>query len=201
MIQNILTRSFPAGAGLLLAACATVPSGMASSDAPAIAPVLDRPDAVDNQTFARPLEARVSHVDLDLDLDRATRQDRLRTLLAELHLTPLAQAPAHTLSGGERRRAEITRALVVSPRFILLDEPFAGIDPIAVTEIQSIIFHLKERGIGVLVTDHNVRETLRITDRAYIVHNGVLFRKGTPASLAADADVRRIYLGADFRLD
>jgi lipopolysaccharide export system ATP-binding protein len=136
-----------------------------------------------------------------LDLDRATRQDRLRTLLAELHLTPLAQAPAHTLSGGERRRAEITRALVVSPRFILLDEPFAGIDPIAVTEIQSIIFHLKERGIGVLVTDHNVRETLRITDRAYIVHNGVIFRKGTPASLAADADVRRIYLGADFRLD
>lgn len=136
-----------------------------------------------------------------LDLDRATRQERLRTLLAELHLTPLAQAPAHTLSGGERRRAEITRALVVSPQFILLDEPFAGIDPIAVTEIQKIIFHLKERGIGVLVTDHNVRETMRITDRAYIVHNGVIFRSGTPASLAADADVRRIYLGADFRLD
>ena len=136
-----------------------------------------------------------------LDLDRATRQERLRTLLAELHLTPLAQAPAHTLSGGERRRAEITRALVVSPRFILLDEPFAGIDPIAVTEIQKIIFHLKERGIGVLVTDHNVRETMRITDRAYIVHNGAIFRSGTPASLAADADVRRIYLGADFRLD
>ena len=136
-----------------------------------------------------------------LDLDRAGRQERLRTLLAELHLTPLAKAPAHTLSGGERRRAEITRALVVSPRFILLDEPFAGIDPIAVTEIQKIIFHLKERGIGVLVTDHNVRETLRITDRAYIVHDGAIFRSGTPASLAADADVRRIYLGADFRLD
>ncbi|MBI4265569.1 MAG: LPS export ABC transporter ATP-binding protein [Acidobacteria bacterium] len=136
-----------------------------------------------------------------LDLDRAERRQRLRELLAELNLTPLAKAPAHTLSGGERRRAEITRALVVSPRFMLLDEPFAGIDPIAVADIQTIIFHLKERGIGVLVTDHNVRETLRITDRAYIVHDGVIFRSGTPASLAADPDVRRIYLGADFRLD
>ena len=122
-------------------------------------------------------------------------------LLAELNLTPLAQAPAYTLSGGERRRAEITRALVISPKFILLDEPFAGIDPIAVTEIQKIIFHLKERGIGVLITDHNVRETLRITDRAYIVHGGVIFKSGTPASLAADEEVRRIYLGTEFRLD
>ena len=136
-----------------------------------------------------------------LDLDSKARQARLKELLAELNLTPLAQAPAYTLSGGERRRAEITRALVVSPRFILLDEPFAGIDPIAVTDIQTIIFHLKERGIGVLITDHNVRETLRITDRAYIVHDGVIFRSGTPDSLAADDDVRRIYLGADFRLD
>jgi lipopolysaccharide export system ATP-binding protein len=136
-----------------------------------------------------------------LDLDASARRARLRELLAELNLTPLAQAPAYTLSGGERRRAEITRALVVSPRFILLDEPFAGIDPIAVTDIQKIIFHLKERGIGVLITDHNVRETLRITDRAYIVHDGVMFRSGTPASLAADEEVRRIYLGADFRLD
>jgi lipopolysaccharide export system ATP-binding protein len=136
-----------------------------------------------------------------LDLDAAARQARLKELLAELNLTPLAQAPAYTLSGGERRRAEITRALVISPRFILLDEPFAGIDPIAVTEIQKIIFHLKERGIGVLITDHNVRETLRITDRAYIVHDGVIFRSGTPESLAADDDVRRIYLGSDFRLD
>jgi lipopolysaccharide export system ATP-binding protein len=136
-----------------------------------------------------------------LDLDGAARKERLRELLAELNLTPLARSPAYTLSGGERRRAEITRALVVSPRFILLDEPFAGIDPIAVTEIQNIIFHLKERGIGVLITDHNVRETLRITDRAYIVHDGVLFRSGTPDSLAADDDVRRIYLGAEFRLD
>jgi len=136
-----------------------------------------------------------------LDLDRQGRRVRLRELLAELNLTPLAKAPAYTLSGGERRRAEITRALVVSPQFILLDEPFAGIDPIAVSDIQKIIFHLKERGIGVLITDHNVRETLRITDRAYIVHDGVIFRSGTPQSLADDADVRRIYLGADFRLD
>jgi lipopolysaccharide export system ATP-binding protein len=136
-----------------------------------------------------------------LDLDRAQRHERLAELLAELNLTPLAKAPAHTLSGGERRRAEITRALVMSPRFILLDEPFAGIDPIAVTDIQKIVFHLKERGIGVLITDHNVRETLRITDRAYIVHDGAIFRAGTPDVLAADEDVRRIYLGADFRLD
>jgi len=136
-----------------------------------------------------------------LGLSRAERRTRLQDLLAELNLTPLAQAPAHTLSGGERRRAEITRALVVSPQFILLDEPFAGIDPIAVSDIQKIIFHLKERGIGVLVTDHNVRETLKITDRAYIVHDGAIFRSGTPGVLAADDDVRRIYLGTDFRLD
>ena len=136
-----------------------------------------------------------------LDLDHTARYERLSELLGELNLTPLAKAPAYTLSGGERRRAEITRALVISPRFILLDEPFAGIDPIAVTDIQNIIFHLKERGIGVLVTDHNVRETLRITDRAYIVHHGVIFRSGTPDSLAADEDVRRIYLGDTFRLD
>jgi len=134
-------------------------------------------------------------------LDGPGRRARLRELLAELNLTPLAQAPAHTLSGGERRRAEITRALVISPKFILLDEPFAGIDPIAVSDIQKIIFHLKDRGIGVLITDHNVRETLRITDRAYIVHDGGIFRSGTPDSLAADDEVRRIYLGTDFRLD
>jgi lipopolysaccharide export system ATP-binding protein len=136
-----------------------------------------------------------------MPLDAATKRRRLRELLAELNLTPLARAPAHTLSGGERRRAEITRALVVSPKFILLDEPFAGIDPIAVTDIQKIIFHLKDRGIGVLVTDHNVRETLRITDRAYIVHEGVIFRSGTPETLAADEEVKRIYLGTGFRLD
>ena len=136
-----------------------------------------------------------------LKMPRAARRERVRELLAELKLTKLADAPAYALSGGERRRVEITRALVVSPRFILLDEPFAGIDPIAVTDIQTIIFHLKARGIGVLITDHNVRETLRITDRAYIVHDGGLFRRGTPDSLAGDEEVRRIYLGADFRLD
>jgi lipopolysaccharide export system ATP-binding protein len=136
-----------------------------------------------------------------LELTAPQRRQRARELLAELNLLHLASAPAYTLSGGERRRAEITRALVISPKFILLDEPFAGIDPIAVTDIQKIIFHLKERGIGVLITDHNVRETLRITDRAYIVHDGSVFRSGTPDELATDDDVRRIYLGTDFRLD
>jgi len=136
-----------------------------------------------------------------LGIDRASREKRLAELLGELGLASLAKSPAYTLSGGERRRAEITRALVISPRFILLDEPFAGIDPIAVTEIQKIVFHLKDRGIGILITDHNVRETLRITDRAYIVHDGGIYRSGTPDALAADEDVRRIYLGADFRLD
>jgi lipopolysaccharide export system ATP-binding protein len=136
-----------------------------------------------------------------IDLDGGGRRARLRELLAELGLTPLAKSPAYTLSGGERRRVEITRALVISPKFMLLDEPFAGIDPIAVSDIQKIIFHLKARGIGVLITDHNVRETLRITDRAYIVHDGVIFKSGTPQSLADDEEVKRIYLGADFRLD
>ncbi len=136
-----------------------------------------------------------------LPLGGKARRARLPELLAELGLTSLASAPAYTLSGGERRRVEITRALAVSPLFILLDEPFAGIDPIAVADIQKIIAHLKARGIGVLITDHNVRETLRITDRAYIVRDGAILRSGTPASLAADEDVRRIYLGTDFRLD
>jgi lipopolysaccharide export system ATP-binding protein len=136
-----------------------------------------------------------------LPLSREERQTRLAELLEELSLTPLSQSRAYLLSGGERRRVEITRALVNHPKFMLLDEPFAGIDPIAVSEIQKIISHLKSRGIGVLVTDHNVRETLAITDRAYIVHDGAIFRSGTPASLAADAEVKRIYLGADFKLD
>jgi lipopolysaccharide export system ATP-binding protein len=136
-----------------------------------------------------------------LDIDRPTRFRRLRDLLAELGLTHLAKSMAYTLSGGERRRVEITRALVIAPQFILLDEPFAGIDPIVVTDIQKIIFHLKARGIGVLITDHNVAATLKITDRAHIVHDGTIFRSGTPAELAADQEVKRIYLGADFRLD
>jgi lipopolysaccharide export system ATP-binding protein len=136
-----------------------------------------------------------------LPLSGAERRARLKTLLAELGLTALARSKAYTLSGGERRRTEITRALVNSPKFILLDEPFAGIDPIAVSDIQQIVVHLKVRGIGVLVTDHNVRETLKITDRAYIVHDGAIFRSGTPQALAADEDVKRIYLGSEFRLD
>ena len=147
------------------------------------------------------VEQNITAILETLSLDGSARRTKLRELLAELGLTPLARSPAYTLSGGERRRVEITRALVISPLFILLDEPFAGIDPIAVTDIQKIIFHLKARGIGVLITDHNVRETLRITDRAYIVHDGVIFRSGTPDSLAADEEVKRIYLGTDFRLD
>ena len=136
-----------------------------------------------------------------LPLSGAERRKRLKTLLAELGLTALARSKAYTLSGGERRRTEITRALVNSPKFILLDEPFAGIDPIAVSDIQQIVVHIKARGIGVLVTDHNVRETLKITDRAYIVHDGAIFRSGTPQALADDVDVKRIYLGTEFRLD
>jgi lipopolysaccharide export system ATP-binding protein len=136
-----------------------------------------------------------------LNLDASARSARLTELLAELSLTSLAKSKAYTLSGGERRRAEITRALVISPQFLLLDEPFAGIDPIAISDIQKIIFHLKDRGIGVLITDHNVRETLRITDRAYIVHDGGIFHSGTPETLAADEEVRRVYLGTEFRLD
>ena len=140
-------------------------------------------------------------LELQKRFDRRAREARAQELLEEFGLTHVADSLGETLSGGERRRAEITRALVISPKFILLDEPFAGIDPIAVTDIQKIIFHLKERGIGVLITDHNVRETLRITDRAYIVHDGTIFKSGTPDVLAADDEVRRIYLGTEFRLD
>src|SRR5260370_621230 len=130
-----------------------------------------------------------------MQMTSAARRERARELLAELNLTAVAHSPAYTLSGGERRRAEITRALVMSPQFILLDEPFAGIDPIAVTDIQKIIFHLRDRGIGVLITDNNVRETLRITDRAYIVHGGVIFKTGTPDTPAADENPRRVFPG------
>jgi len=126
---------------------------------------------------------------------------RARRLLDELGILPMARQAAHTLSGGERRRLEICRALATAPKFMLLDEPFAGIDPIAVQDIQSIVAQLRRRGIGVLITDHNVRETLKITDRAYILTEGEVFRSGTPSELAADDDVRRVYLGEAFRLD
>jgi lipopolysaccharide export system ATP-binding protein len=135
-----------------------------------------------------------------LDLDSASRQRRMRELLAELGLTPLAKSPAYTLSGGERRRVEITRALVLSPQFMLLDEPFAGIDPIAVGDIRELVLHLKDRGIGVLITDHNVRETLDIVDRAYIMHDGHVLMEGTADEIVSHEGVRRVYLGERFSL-
>ena len=136
-------------------------------------------------------------------LGLSPREQRLRArqLLVELGIEALAGQPAYTLSGGERRRLEIARSLATTPAFILLDEPFAGIDPIAVIDIQAIIAHLKGRGIGILITDHNVRETLKITDRAYILTGGEVFRSGTPVELASDEEVRRVYLGEGFRLD
>ena len=131
----------------------------------------------------------------------AEQRSQARELLRELGIEGMARQPAYTLSGGERRRLEICRALAAEPSFILLDEPFAGIDPIAVTDIQKIIAHLRDRGIGILITDHNVRETLKITDRAYILRDGNVFRSGTPQELASDPEVRRVYLGEGFRLD
>jgi lipopolysaccharide export system ATP-binding protein len=135
-----------------------------------------------------------------LGLPAAERADRAQALLRELNIVHLSKSPAYTLSGGERRRAEITRALAAEPRFMLLDEPFAGIDPIAVYDIQGIIGQLKDRGIGVLITDHNVRETLQIVDRAYIIHEGRILLSGTAAQLAADEVAREIYLGERFSL-
>jgi lipopolysaccharide export system ATP-binding protein len=132
--------------------------------------------------------------------NRAARRERLRELLAELGLADKAGRRGDTLSGGERRRVEITRALVLDPKFMLLDEPFAGIDPIAVIDIQKIIGQLKTRGIGVIITDHNVRETLSICDHAYIIKDGTIIREGTPEEIAADPQVREIYLGENFRL-
>ncbi|HEV8336038.1 MAG TPA: LPS export ABC transporter ATP-binding protein [Candidatus Polarisedimenticolia bacterium] len=136
-----------------------------------------------------------------LDLSSGELKERARNILEELKISHLARSPAYALSGGERRRAEIARALVLSPSFILLDEPFSGIDPLAVADIQRIIQQLRQKGIGILITDHNVIETLRITDRAYIIAAGEIFRKGVPDELAADARVREIYLGDNFRLN
>jgi lipopolysaccharide export system ATP-binding protein len=135
-----------------------------------------------------------------LDLSHAEQERRVDRLLEDLGLARVRKTPGYALSGGERRRVEIARALAISPAFILLDEPFAGIDPLAVLDIQGIVRHLREMGIGVLITDHNVRETLKITDRAYIINNGEILRSGTPEELSTDPQVRKIYLGEEFRL-
>ena len=135
-----------------------------------------------------------------LELPGAEQERRIDQLLRQFGLDQVRSTAGYLLSGGERRRVEIARALVTEPLFVLLDEPFAGIDPIAVIDIQEIISHLREMGIGVLITDHNVRETLKITDRAYIINNGEILRSGRPDELSADPQVRQIYLGEDFTL-
>ncbi len=135
-----------------------------------------------------------------LPLAPTDRRTRLEELIEELGLQQVRRSYGYLLSGGERRRVEIARSLVISPSFILLDEPFSGIDPLTVLDIQRIIVQLKESGIGILVTDHNVRETLRVTDRAYIINNGRIFRTGTPEELGNDAEVKKVYLGDNFSL-
>ncbi len=135
-----------------------------------------------------------------LKLSRAERDVRLKYLLEELDLTPIARSKAYQLSGGEKRRLEITRALVTSPKLLLLDEPFSGIDPIAVYEVQKIVRRLKERGLGILITDHNVRETLKLIDRGYIIHKGQVLVAGSAEFLANDPKAREIYLGPEFNL-
>ncbi|MEM7236772.1 MAG: LPS export ABC transporter ATP-binding protein [Pseudomonadota bacterium] len=132
--------------------------------------------------------------------DRVERSRRLDSLLGEFSITHLRRSPAAALSGGERRRVEIARCLATNPNYVLLDEPFAGIDPIAVGEIRNLVGHLKDRGIGVLITDHNVRETLEIIDRAYILHDGAMLMSGSPEEVVQDANVRRVYLGEGFRI-
>lgn len=135
-----------------------------------------------------------------LDLPPGEQDQRVSGLLEEFGIAHLREHRAYTLSGGERRRLEIARSVVIRPSFILLDEPFAGIDPLAVLDIQRVVIHLRELKIGVLITDHNVRETLKITDRAYIIREGDIFKSGTPAVLSSDVDVRRVYLGENFSL-
>jgi lipopolysaccharide export system ATP-binding protein len=135
-----------------------------------------------------------------LDLNERERRDRTAQQLTELGLEKLARQPAFTLSGGERRRLEIARALATHPRFLLMDEPFSGVDPISVAEVQSIIRKLKDRGIGILITDHNVRETLSIVDRAYLIHQGRVLVSGTPSEIVNNPESRRHYLGESFKL-
>lgn len=134
------------------------------------------------------------------DLDKEGRRETLESLLTEFGLQKIRQSKGIQLSGGERRRTEIARALANNPKFLLLDEPFAGVDPIAVQDIQDIVAHLKNRNIGILITDHNVHETLSITDRAYLLYEGAVLHHGTPEEMAADPDVREKYLGRDFEL-
>jgi lipopolysaccharide export system ATP-binding protein len=136
-----------------------------------------------------------------LPLNRRERHDRMDRLISQLGLETVRHSKGYVLSGGERRRVEIARSLVIEPSFLLLDEPFSGIDPIQVLELQKIIFDLKNAGIGILVTDHNVRETLAVTDRAYIINNGRIFRSGSPEALGKDPEVRRVYLGENFNLE
>jgi len=135
------------------------------------------------------------------DLNRRQRYERMNRLIEQLGLEQVRKSKGYVLSGGERRRTEIARSLVIEPSFLLLDEPFSGIDPIQVLELQKIIYDLKQSGIGILVTDHNVRETLAVTDRAYIINDGRIFRSGSPEALGADPEVRRVYLGENFNLE
>ena len=205
----------PNGAGKTT--CFYMIVGLVPADAGRI--VLDGTDITDRPMYARaqlgvgylPQEPSVFRklsvadnirlvLELRPDLDDDARETELSALLDELQINHVADQAGASLSGGERRRVEIARALAGKPRMILLDEPFAGVDPIAVHEIQRIVRHLKERGIGVLITDHNVRETLGICDRAYILADGGVLAQGTPAELLANTDVRRVYLGDAFRL-
>jgi lipopolysaccharide export system ATP-binding protein len=133
-----------------------------------------------------------------LRLDAREREERLNLLIEQLGLEQVRRSKGYMLSGGERRRVEIARSLVIEPKFLLLDEPFSGIDPIQVLELQRIIYELKRSGIGILITDHNVRETLMVTNRAYIINNGKIFRAGSPEALGGDPEVKRIYLGENF---
>jgi lipopolysaccharide export system ATP-binding protein len=205
----------PNGAGKTT--CFYMIVGLVPADAGRI--VLDGTDITDRPMYARaqlgvgylPQEPSVFRklsvadnirlvLELRPDLDDDRREAELSALLDELQINHVADQAGASLSGGERRRVEIARALAGKPRMILLDEPFAGVDPISVHEIQRIVRHLKQRGIGVLITDHNVRETLGICDRAYILADGGVLAQGTPAELLANTDVRRVYLGEAFRL-
>ena len=205
----------PNGAGKTT--CFYMIVGLVPADAGRI--VLDGKDITDQPMYARaklglgylPQEPSVFRklsvadnirlvLELRPDLDENGREDELNALLDELQIGHVTEQLGASLSGGERRRVEIARALAGKPRMILLDEPFAGVDPISVTEIQRIVRHLKQRGIGVLITDHNVRETLGICDRAYILADGAVLAQGAPAELLDNPDVRRVYLGDSFRL-